>query len=362
MNTQVQTQAAQSQLINVFIGQINGVPAHVCDGRELHTFLENGSLFANWIKERVEKYGFVENHDFAIALEKTKTIRKYKDGTEREGTVTRKDYHLSLDMAKELSMVENNDKGREARRYFIDMEKKAIAAAGQVVPPSHTETLTPSEQQTLSEIAHRKAEPFGTQQGKALAEIWSRLHNKFRIAKYSQLPRTQLADAIVYVTSMEVRSAKPTSSAPEVLSASDMHNITRLVWLMTHNLRFDKSWAQAIWRQLRQIVDTPSPNRFTVDQVPKLADELTRIYAITDSFSAAVASAERAMIKRVMRDNEAADAVLAEMRSKLMAAATEEIEQASYFFQRFAGKELEHFAKRLPNLGARYPHAEEKAA
>lgn len=353
MNAQVQTQAAPSQLINVFLGQINGLPAHVCDGRELHAYLENGDLFANWIKARIEKYGFIENQDFAIALVNSKAKR---------GGGNRKDYHLSLDMAKELSMVENNDKGREARRYFIDMEKKAIAASGQVVPPSHTETLTPSEQQTMAEIAHRKAEPFGALQGKALAEIWSRLHNKFRIAKYSQLPRTQLADAIVYITSMEVRSAKPTSSAPEVLSASDMHNITRLVWLMTHQLRFESSWSQAVWKQLRLATDTPSPNRFRVDQIPRLADELTRIYAITDAFTSAVNEAEHAMVKRVLRNNEAADAVLAEMRSKLMAAATEEIEQASYFFQRFAGKELEHFAKRLPNLGARYPHAEEKAA
>jgi hypothetical protein len=36
------------------------------------------------------------------------------------------EYHLTLDMAKELSMVENNAKGREARRYFIAMEKKAL--------------------------------------------------------------------------------------------------------------------------------------------------------------------------------------------------------------------------------------------
>ncbi len=43
--------------------------------------------------------------------------------------------------------------------------------------------------------------------GKALAEIWSRLHNKFRIAKYSQLPRTRLADAIVYITQMDLKCA-----------------------------------------------------------------------------------------------------------------------------------------------------------
>lgn len=71
------------------------------------------------------------------------------------------------------------------------------------------DTLLPSEQQTLSEIAHRKAAPYGDSQGKALAEIWSRLHNKFRIARYSQLPRTQLADAIVYIAGMRLRLGEP---------------------------------------------------------------------------------------------------------------------------------------------------------
>jgi len=36
------------------------------------------------------------------------------------------EYHISYDMAKELSMIENNDKGKQARRYFIAMEKKAM--------------------------------------------------------------------------------------------------------------------------------------------------------------------------------------------------------------------------------------------
>lgn len=71
-----------------------------------------------------------------------------------------------------------------------------------------TETLTPSEQQTLSEIAHRRAEAYGELQGKVLAQIWSRVHRKFRVSKYSLLPRTQLADAILYVTQMNIRLGK----------------------------------------------------------------------------------------------------------------------------------------------------------
>lgn len=190
-------------LVRVFVGDIGGVPANVCDARELHAYLQNGDMFANWIKARVAKYGFEENRDFALVLAEAK-IKKGRGGDRRS-----KDYHLSLGMAKELSMVEDNDQGRVARRYFIDMERKALEAAGQPTVASHLETLLPSEQQTLSEIAQRKAAPYGDAQGKALAEIWSRLHNKFRIAKYSQLPRTQLADAIVYIAGMQLRLAEP---------------------------------------------------------------------------------------------------------------------------------------------------------
>lgn len=190
---------AESALVRVFVGEIGGIPANVCDARELHAYLGVGKVFAAWIQERIEKYGFEENRDFAVTVSKTG----------KRSNVTRKDYHLSLDMAKELSMVENNEQGRAARRYFIDMERKALEAAGQPTVASHLETLLPSEQQTLSEIVQRKAEPYGENQGKALAEIWSRVHHKFRIAKYSQLPRTQLADAIVYITSMQLKLAEP---------------------------------------------------------------------------------------------------------------------------------------------------------
>lgn len=212
---------AESALVRVFVGEIGGIPANVCDARELHAYLGVGKVFAAWIQERIEKYGFEENRDFAVTVSKTG----------KRSNVTRKDYHLSLDMAKELSMVENNEQGRAARRYFIDMERKALEAAGQPTVASHLETLLPSEQQTLSEIAHKKSLPYGEHQGKALAEIWSRLHHKFRIAKYSQLPRTQLADAIVYVGQMQLHLQPP---AQEELTQEQWRKLSLAVQAVTN--------------------------------------------------------------------------------------------------------------------------------
>jgi phage anti-repressor protein len=128
--------AARPALVPVFLGQIGGQPAQVCDGRTLHAFLENDRQFADWVKQRIEHYGFQENQDFALVSQKSEI--KGRGGDRRS-----KDYHFGLDMAKEVSMVENNDRGREARRYFISCERLALAS-GQAVaitaatPPTAT--------------------------------------------------------------------------------------------------------------------------------------------------------------------------------------------------------------------------------
>ena len=80
--------------------------------RELHEFLEVKTRYNDWVRNRIEKYGFVENEDFTAI---TKNL--VNGGTETN-------HILKIDMAKELSMVENNDKGRQARKYFIECEKR----------------------------------------------------------------------------------------------------------------------------------------------------------------------------------------------------------------------------------------------
>ncbi|MGP2977712.1 antA/AntB antirepressor family protein [Serratia nevei] len=108
-----------SQLIPVFDGDISNESTLLCDARELHRHLEVGKHFASWIKERIAEYGFVENQDYILISQ----IRETKTG--RGGDRRSKDYHLTLDTAKELAMVERNEKGRQVRRYFIECEKRA---------------------------------------------------------------------------------------------------------------------------------------------------------------------------------------------------------------------------------------------
>ncbi len=116
------TNMGDDGLIPVIDGEIGGEVQPCVDARTLHKWLKNGDMFANWIKSRIKTYGFVENEDYSIVLEISKTIRKYGKST-RKGTVKRTEYLLTLDVAKELSMIENNEQGRVARRYFINCEK-----------------------------------------------------------------------------------------------------------------------------------------------------------------------------------------------------------------------------------------------
>lgn len=80
--------------------------------RELHKFLELSERFSNWF-ERMKQYGFVENQDY-LGRKVFNTLAKQE----------LQDYEITLDMAKEISMIQRNEKGKEARQYFIEVEKK----------------------------------------------------------------------------------------------------------------------------------------------------------------------------------------------------------------------------------------------
>lgn len=115
-----------SNLIPVFSGSLSESETLLCDARKLHEFLQVKTRYSQWLKERIAEYGFLENQDFVIASE----ISEAKKG---RGGHNKTEYHITLDMAKELAMVERNEQGRAARRYFIECEKKLQQAQ---MPPA----------------------------------------------------------------------------------------------------------------------------------------------------------------------------------------------------------------------------------
>jgi len=111
-------QESAEVLIPVFRSDIGSIEVDAVKARDLHAFLEVGKDFSNWIKDRIGRFGFLENQDVKVFTE---------FGENPSGGRPSKEYVLTLGMAKELAMVQNNAKGREARRYFIEIERRYYA-------------------------------------------------------------------------------------------------------------------------------------------------------------------------------------------------------------------------------------------
>lgn len=110
---------ADQALIPVFTGELIEQTTQYCNARDLHASLQVGRDFSSWIKDRIEQYGFIEGQDFNVCSPNL--------ASKRRGGQNRTDYNLTLDMAKELAMIENNEVGRAVRRYFIQCENELRA-------------------------------------------------------------------------------------------------------------------------------------------------------------------------------------------------------------------------------------------
>lgn len=137
------------ELITIRDNAIGADTVQTVDARELHAFLQVGKDFSSWIKNRVSQYDFVEGDDFAVFTQ---------SGENSTGRKAR-EYAVTLDMAKQLSMVERNEQGKKARLYFIECERRAKIAQHAipdfeklVEQSEQTRKLISSSSQQVSEI------------------------------------------------------------------------------------------------------------------------------------------------------------------------------------------------------------------
>lgn len=86
----------------------------VISGRELHEKLGIETRYNDWIKRMID-YGFTENIDFVAITQKRATAQGNK--------TTYNDHIIKIDMAKEICMIQRNEKGKIFRQYFIQVEK-----------------------------------------------------------------------------------------------------------------------------------------------------------------------------------------------------------------------------------------------
>ena len=82
--------------------------------RELHEFLEIKTEFAKWM-HRMCEYGFSKDVDYRVIVKNDENPLGGRPST---------DYEITIDMAKEISMIQRNEKGKQARQYFIEVEKQ----------------------------------------------------------------------------------------------------------------------------------------------------------------------------------------------------------------------------------------------
>lgn len=181
-----------SQLVPVVPGTIGNVQCLTVDGRTLHGVLGVRRDFSNWIKGRISKYGFIESQDFEVFA---------KTGENSEGGRPSQEYCLTVGMGKELCMVENNEQGRIARRYFIECERRLLSPEPVSIPdklPAVSLSVTPST------VADRKplrslVNAWARVSGHPFDACWSQLKAAFSLTDIRDLPQEWIPDAVAWV-------------------------------------------------------------------------------------------------------------------------------------------------------------------
>ncbi|WP_285122249.1 ORF6C domain-containing protein [Lactococcus petauri] len=233
-----------NQLITITQNENND---SVVSGRELHEFLEVGTAYKDWFP-RMLKYGFVENIDFVAIAQKRATAQ----GNQTEYT----DHALKLEMAKEISMIQRTAKGKEARQYFIQVEKEykqqllpqtpeqqiALLAQGNVnlnkkveqiensvldltdrfgLPSNKAKVLQKKVATKVYMFTGGKASNAHKKIGsKVFREFYKDLNNRFDVVKYSDIPLSRYEEALEYLemwqpafnTTLEIRSLNSQTS------------------------------------------------------------------------------------------------------------------------------------------------------
>lgn len=233
-----------NQLIKITQNENN---ESVVSGRELHEFLEVKTPYHIWF-ERMTEYGFTENVDFIGFEQKSSKL----------GGRPSQDHALKLDMAKEISMIQRTPKGKEARQYFIQVEKEFKKQQLQI-PTTQRElvqlALSANEEtnQRIDVVEDKVADltdRFGLPSNKAkvlqkkvatkvymftggkdsnahkrignkvFREFYKDLNNHFDVVKYSDIPLSRFEEALEYLemwqpafnTTLEIRTLNSQTS------------------------------------------------------------------------------------------------------------------------------------------------------
>jgi len=257
-----------SGLINIAQRRLGAEAVETVNARELHAFLEVGRDFSSWIRDRIQQYSFVEGLDFVIA----KSLSTPNPASAKSRAQRVHEYHLSIDMAKELAMVERTDKGREARQYFIECER---AAKSQAVPAPQVSIDGAMHALKLAPLAVRAARALGLDKNVAAisANQYIRTvtgHNLLEGFGATHLPAERQDTQWFTPTELSPEAQVSARKLNEALAAAGLQERRGKVWELTpaghaYARLFDTGkkhssgtlvqqikWAPAVLQQLRQ--------------------------------------------------------------------------------------------------------------
>ena len=208
-------------LIQITKNTINGAEINSVNAREIYDYLGLAKgQFSRWIKTAIEKYDFIQNEDF-LSID-----------TDVEGV---KDYIVTLDMAKELCMVSNTEKGREARKYFIEFEKQGKTLINQqsqeirllqgmlntiskmdnrVTELEQTRRLENWQELALIEAKNKKvysiAEKHDLSNDKEMirklhSRVWKCLKKRFNVPRYNEIPAIYFNQAKTTISNLSFK-------------------------------------------------------------------------------------------------------------------------------------------------------------
>ena len=185
---------------------------------------------SQWFQRQVSKYGFIENEDYLILKSEKQTSSGIKHIL---------DYIVTVDTAKELAMLVNNERGRKVRKYFISIEKQATKPMTQIEIVAQTAVALAEQEKKLITIQSDvedvktyidediKTRPISYQQQKALQDekmrvvyslggsddalikklhsrIWSIFKKKFYLPRYAALPAVKFEDGLEFIRNLTI--------------------------------------------------------------------------------------------------------------------------------------------------------------
>lgn len=208
-----------NSLIQITKNKINGAEINSVNAREIHEHLKVKTKFADWIKRAIEKYDFLENQDFIVL----------KNGN---GTNAFIDYIVTLDMGKELAMLENNPKGKEIRKEFIQIEKDSIKIINsqsaqleilketlnqlsimdnRVTTLESTKRLENWQERALidakNKLVYSLAKNHNLENDKLSikslhSKVWKKFKIRFNIPRYNELPSLKFNEGIEFINKL----------------------------------------------------------------------------------------------------------------------------------------------------------------